>query len=518
LDFDDLIMVTVSLLKLFPSVLEAYQERFKYILVDEYQDTNYAQYELVRTLAGKYRNLCVVGDEDQSIYKFRGADIRNILEFEADYPDCNVVKLEQNYRSTKNILNAANQVMQNNRTRKPKVLWTENEHGDPIIRYQGENEHEEATFVVNEIEQLVERGAYYKDCAVFYRTNAQSRVVEEMFLRYGVPYRIIGGLKFYDRAEIKDVLAYLRVLSNPYDAVSLKRIINVPRRGLGDTTIAKIDSFALRNNIGFYEAISRLHEIHTLSTAAVKNLKKFVAVLDELLGIKEKETVESLTRAMLDATGYLALYESEGTIEATNRAENVKELLGVIKEYEDSRDECSLDEFIEEISLVSDIDNFDDEQDTVTLMTVHNAKGLEFNNVFIVGLEEGVFPHIRSMTDPSEIEEERRLFYVGVTRAMQKLHLCNAWSRNLWGSLNYNSPSRFLSEIPPELMQNSEKVDAKAIPQSQIGEFETGDRVYHQKFGTGRIMSVKEPDQVTVFFAGEGEKTLLLKFAPLEKR
>jgi DNA helicase-2/ATP-dependent DNA helicase PcrA len=517
MDFDDLIMVTVNLLKLFPSVLEAYQDRFKYILIDEYQDTNFAQYELVRTLAGKHRNLCVVGDEDQSIYKFRGADIRNILEFEADYPDCSVIKLEQNYRSTKNILNAANQVMQNNRTRKPKALWTENEHGDPIVRYQGENEHEEATFVVNEIEQLVKRGAYYKDCAVFYRTNAQSRVVEEMFLRYGVPYRIVGGLKFYDRAEIKDVLAYLRVLSNPHDAVSFKRIINVPRRGLGDTSIAKIDAFALQNNISFYDAVTRMDEIHSLSSAAVKNLKKFMAMMDELQSLKEKETVDCLTRAMLEMTGYLAGYEAEGTTDASNRAENVKEFLGVAKEFVDTRDEPTLDEFLEEISLVSDIDNYDNDQDSVTLMTVHNAKGLEFNNVFIVGLEEGVFPHARSLTDPSEVEEERRLFYVGVTRAMQKLHLCNAWSRNLWGGTNYNSPSRFLSEIPSELLENAEQIDAQGKLPSQIGEFSAGDQVYHEKFGNGRVISVKSADQLSVYFAGEGEKTLLLKFAPLQK-
>ncbi|MBI4733761.1 MAG: DNA helicase PcrA [Rubrobacteridae bacterium] len=518
MDFDDLIMVTVNLLKLFPSVLEAYHERFKYILIDEYQDTNYAQYELVRTLASKNKNICVVGDEDQSIYRFRGADIRNILEFEADYPDCNVIKLEQNYRSTKNILSAANYVMQNNRTRKPKALWTENEHGDPIIRYQGENEHEEATFIVNEIEQLVKRGAYYKDCAVFYRTNAQSRVIEEMFLRYGVPYRIIGGLKFYDRAEIKDVLAYLRVLSNPHDAVSFKRIINVPRRGLGDTSIAKIDSFATQNDISFYDALNRIDEIHALSTAAVKNLKKFMVMFDELLAQKDKESIGELTNTLLEETGYLALYENEGTTEAMNRAENIKELLGVVKEFEDSRDDCLLDGFLEEISLVADIDNFDEEQDTVTLMTVHNAKGLEFNNVFIVGLEEGVFPHIRSMTDPAEIEEERRLFYVGVTRAMQKLHLCNAWSRNLWGGVNYNSPSRFLSEIPPELLENAEQIDTKAKLPSQIGEFSPGDQVYHKKFGSGKVLSVASAEQVTVFFDGEGEKILLLKYAPLEKR
>ncbi|HEY3373538.1 MAG TPA: DNA helicase PcrA [Candidatus Aquicultor sp.] len=518
MDFDDLIMNAVSLFKLFPSVRETYQEKFQYILIDEYQDTNLAQYELVRTLAGKHRNLCVVGDEDQSIYKFRGADIRNILEFENDYPDANVIKLEQNYRSTKTILKAANFVMQNNRTRKPKALWTENEEGELIVRSQSENEHEEATFVATEIEQMVKTGTKYRDMAVFYRTNAQSRVLEEIFLRFGVPYRIIGGLKFYDRAEIKDILAYLRVLYNPLDAVSFKRIINVPKRGLGDTTIAKIDAFALRNNVSFYDALVKVDEIHDLSTAATKNIKKFLVLLDELQGIKEKETLENITKALLDLTGYLASYEAEGTIEAQGKAENVREFLGVIKEFEDSRDETSLDEFLEEISLIADIDNYDDEQNSVTLMTVHNAKGLEFNVVFIVGLEEGIFPHIRSMTEPAELEEERRLFYVGVTRAMKQLYLCNAWSRNLWGGVNYNSPSRFINEIPADLMTSGEQVDTKALPPSEIGEFVAGDTVYHKKFGEGRVLSVKGPDQVSVLFAVEGEKTLLLKYAPLEKR
>jgi DNA helicase-2/ATP-dependent DNA helicase PcrA len=517
-DFDDLIMVTVNLFELFPSVLEAYQEKFKYVLVDEYQDTNLAQYELVKILAGKHRNLCVVGDDDQSIYRFRGADIRNILEFERDYPDSRVVKLEQNYRSTKTILSAANSVMQNNRARKPKALWTENEAGELITRYQGENEHEEATFVASEIEGLVKAGRQYKECAVFYRTNAQSRVLEEIFLRYGVPYKIVGGLKFYDRAEIKDVLAYLRVLSNPQDTVSLKRIINVPKRSIGDTSVAKIDAHALKKNVVFSEALKDVDEIGALSAGAKKNIKKFLALIDELLALKEKETLENLVRAMLDMTGYLTAYEDEGTMEAQNRAENVKEFIGVIKEFEDTRAESGLDAFLEEVALIADIDNLDDENNAVTMMTVHNAKGLEFNVVFIVGMEDGVFPHIRSMTDTTELEEERRLFYVGITRAMQKLYLCNAWSRNLWGGLNYNSVSRFLQEIPPELTDDAVKVDTQAKPPSQIGSFKVGDNVFHQKFGVGWVVSIKGAEQVTVFFEAEGEKTLLLSYAPLEKR
>lgn len=517
-DFDDLIMVTVNLFQLFPSVLETYQEKFKYILIDEYQDTNLAQYELVRTLAGKHRNLCVVGDEDQSIYKFRGADIRNILEFERDYPDCKVIKLEQNYRSTKTILNAANYVMQNNRSRKPKALWTENGEGELITRYQGENEHEEATFVAGEIERMVKAGKQHKEFAVFYRTNAQSRVLEEIFLRYGVPYRIIGGLRFYERAEIKDIIAYLRVLSNPQDTVSLKRIINVPRRGLGDTTIAKVDAYSLKHNINFSQALNNVDDINQLSSAAVKNIKKFLFLLDELQQIKEKETLENLTKALLDATGYLAMYEAEGTMEAEGRAENVREFIGVIKEFEESRVSCTLDEFLEEIALIADIDSYDDDSNAVTMMTLHNAKGLEFNIVFIVGMEDGIFPHIRSMTETSELEEERRLFYVGITRAMQNLYLCNAWSRNLWGGVNYNSPSRFLHEIPADLIKSAEQVDVKAKPPSEIGAFNIGDNVFHKKFGEGRVVGVKGADQVTVFFALEGEKTLLLNYAPLEKR
>ncbi|MDI6816581.1 MAG: DNA helicase PcrA [Actinomycetota bacterium] len=517
-DFDDLIMVTVNLFELFPSVLEAYQEKFKYILVDEYQDTNLAQYELVKILAGKHRNLCVVGDDCQAIYGFRGADIRNILEFERDYPDSRVVKLEQNYRSTKTILSAANSVMQNNRARKPKALWTENEAGDLITRYQGENEHEEATFVASEIEGLVKAGRHYKECAVFYRTNAQSRVLEEIFLRYGVPYKIVGGLKFYDRAEIKDVLAYLRVLSNPQDTVSLKRIINVPKRSIGDTSVAKVDAHALKKNIVFSEALKDVDEIGALSAGAKKNIKKFLVLIDELLALKEKETLENLVRAMLDMTGYLTAYEDEGTMEALSRAENVKEFIGVIKEFENTHVESSLDAFLEEVALIADIDNLDDENNAVTMMTVHNAKGLEFNVVFIVGMEDGVFPHIRSMTDTVELEEERRLFYVGITRAMQKLYLCNAWSRNLWGGLNYNSVSRFLHEIPPELTDDAVKVDTQAKPPSQIGAFIIGDNVFHQKFGVGRVVSVKSEEQLTVFFEAEGEKTLLLSYAPLEKR
>lgn len=518
LDFDDLIMLTVNLFELYPSVLETYQEKFLYVLIDEYQDTNAAQYELVKILASKHRNLCVVGDEDQSIYKFRGADIRNILEFEVDYPESKIVKLEQNYRSTKTILSAANHVMQNNRSRKPKLLWTENDNGDLIVRYQGDNEHEEAVFVASEIEKEVKAGGQYKNFAVFYRTNAQSRVLEEIFLRYGVPYKIIGGLKFYERAEIKDVLAYLRVLSNPHDAVSLKRIINTPKRSIGDTTIAKVNAYALRNNISFFEALQMVDDINALSSAANKNIKKFMALIEELRSAKENATLEGLAQSLLDLTGYLAMHENEGTIEAETRAENVKEFIGVIKEFEQSRETCSLSEFLEEISLITDIDSYDDDHNAVTLMTVHNAKGLEFDTVFIAGMEEGVFPHIRSMTDMSEIEEERRLFYVGITRAMRKLYLCNALSRNLWGGVSYNSPSRFLREIPLNLMADEEQIDVMAKLPSEIGTFSVGDNVYHKVFGEGRVTSVKSSEQLSVLFKVEGEKTLLLKFAPLKKR
>ena len=396
LDFDDLIMVTVSILSAFPSVLEAYQQRFKHILVDEYQDTNQAQYKLVKMLAAKSGNVCVVGDDDQSIYGFRGADIRNILNFERDYPDATIVKLEQNYRSTKTILEVANSVVARNQGRKPKALWTTNDDGEMVVRFEADNEQVEAAFVATEIEELVEEGWKYGDVAVFYRTNAQSRVLEEAFLRCGVPYRVIGGLRFYERQEIKDILAYLRAIVNPSDSLSIKRVLNVPKRGLGKAAVAWIDAFSSREGIDLAQAIARADEIPQLTPAARKAALSFAGMLTELRELSRDAGLEGTLRALIDRTGYLDMLEAEGTVEAESRAENVKELISVVQEFERD-DKKSLEEFLAEVSLVSDIDELADNEDAVTLMTVHNAKGLEFPIVFIVGMEEGVFPHVRAI-------------------------------------------------------------------------------------------------------------------------
>ncbi|MEW6189015.1 MAG: DNA helicase PcrA [Actinomycetota bacterium] len=537
LDFDDLIMVTVSLFTLFPLVLEKYQNKFQYILIDEYQDTNHAQYRLVNLLAAKHRNLCVVGDDDQSIYGWRGADFRNILRFEEDYPDANVVTLEQNYRSTQTILEAANYVIRNNRGRKSKTLWTTNAKGEAISRYQAENEHDEAAYVAMEIERLREiEGRNYQDFAVFYRTNAQSRVFEEVFMRCGLPYKIVGGLRFYERQEIKDVLAYLRVICDPEDTIGLKRIINVPKRGIGKMTLSALDQIAQRESISFFEALKKAQENHLLSTAAKKAVARFLNMLEKLMADlahreagSEEESIAKFTEKVLDKTGYIAALEEERTVEAQGRIDNIRELLTVMKEFEESHPNPSLDQFLDQISLLTDIDTYEESEEAVTLMTLHNAKGLEFPVVFMVGMEDGVFPHIRSMTVSEELEEERRLCYVGVTRAKERLYLTHAWSRSLWGGPSYNIPSRFLKEIPEELTYLAEQVEAvptgepahRTGRQVKIPEkkyvFSVGDEVIHKKFGRGKVVAVKGADQITVFFPTEGEKTLLVEYAPLEK-
>lgn len=515
LDFDDLIMVTVNLLELFPSVLRAYRDRFKYVLVDEYQDTNQAQYRLIELLAGEHRNLCVVGDDSQSIYKFRGADIRNILGFEESYPDAKVIKLEQNYRSTKTILEAANHIVAHNKSRKPKRLWTDNGAGDPIVRFEGETEHDEATFVVTEIESLVKDGFDYDRMAVFYRTNAQSRVFEDVLLRYGVPYRIVGGFRFYERSEIKDMLAYLRAIVNPADSVSIKRIINVPKRGLGKAALAWIDAFAAKEGVDFGTALSRVEEIAQLTPQALKGVRAYVSLMDEMRDRAQSEGLEDLMRALVERTGYVAALEAERTIEAESRAENVKELISVMQEAE-REGAKTLDEFLAEVSLVSDVDELTEEERAVTLMTLHNAKGLEFPVVFMAGMEDGIFPHMRSMTDASELEEERRLCYVGVTRARERLYMTNAQSRNMWGSTSWNMPSRFLREIPEELtVRPARRINSKAKVNVN-NDYSVGDTVRHATFGEGLVVGSNGADQLTVRFP-VGEKTLLISFAPLEK-
>ncbi|MFQ5947580.1 MAG: ATP-dependent helicase, partial [Acidimicrobiia bacterium] len=469
MDFDDLLMVTVELLGAFPEVLEHYQDRFRYVMVDEYQDTNHSQYVLVKLLGQKRRNVCVVGDSDQSIYAFRGADVRNILEFERDYEDARIIVLDRNYRSTQTILDAANAVIANNPGRKPKHLWTDLGVGEPVVVYEAEDEHDEAAFIAEQLATHEDAGGRPADVAVFYRTHAQSRVIEEIFVRYGVPYQVIGGPKFYDRREVKDVLAYLRALVNPDDQVALKRIINVPKRGIGGTSLGHLERSAEVEE-SFWAALQKADDNLRLSARAKSQIKEFLALMG-VLRERVDDGPRAAVEAVLEETGYLAEIEAEGTIEALGRVENLKELISVAAEFEEtgpallledeSWDEAEggrkLELFLESISLVSDVDELDEESGAVTLMTLHNAKGLEYQVIFIAGLEDGVFPHVRSLGDPEELEEERRLCYVGITRAQQRLYLTLAASRNLWGGTNFNSASRFLNEIPDGLTISAQR-------------------------------------------------------------
>ena len=541
MDFDDLLMITCELFAAFPDVLEHYQERFQYVHVDEYQDTNRAQYTLINQLGALHRNLCVVGDGDQSIYKFRGADIRNILDFEKDYPDARVVVLDQNYRSTETILDAANSVISNNGQRKPKRLWTDLGKGVPIVRYEAQDEHDEAAFIADEIASLEADGVAASDVAVFYRTNAQSRVVEEILVRYGVPYNIVGSVRFYERREIKDIVAYLRVLSNPDEPISVKRVINVPKRGIGDTSIGHIDRFAEGQGISFFEALRRVDEIGALSSRAANAVRDFLSVVDLLLE-RALDGPAAAVNAVLHETGYLASVESEKTIEAMGRSENLRELISGAEEFETSSDGTLIDGeewdemdglrrlelFLESVSLVADTDDLEDNVQKATLMTLHNAKGLEFPVVFIVGMEDGVFPHMRSLGDPDELEEERRLAYVGLTRAEQRLYLTSAWSRMLFGATSYNPPSRFLKEIPEGLIESAAKrvrdpqKESISGPRTTVSgsEIKVGDRVRHDKWGIGLVSQViGEGDraEADVHFEHEGSKRLLLAWAPLTK-
>ncbi|RJQ33294.1 MAG: DNA helicase PcrA [Actinobacteria bacterium] len=513
-DFDDLIMLTVNLFELDKGLLDGYQHKFSYILVDEYQDTNHAQYRLVNLLAFGHRNLCVVGDEDQSIYKWRGADIRNILDFEKDYKETKLIKLEQNYRSTQNILSAANLVISNNSQRKEKNLWTDNHQGEQIFLYQAGDEHEEAAFVATEVDRLAKEGVSSNQMAVFYRVNAQSRVLEEVFLRYGLPYKIVGGVKFYERAEIKDILAYLRVLVNPDDTISLKRIINKPARGIGKTTVEAIEKHALSQKINFHQALLQVAEIKSIAPGTKKKISDFLELIEELKNIKCANLADKVERIALK-TGYIGSLKEEKTLEAEGRLDNIKEFVSVVQEFCSRNPKGELTDFLEEISLITDIDNFDEKEKAVTFMTLHNAKGLEFPVVFMTGMEEGLFPHFRCLGDSHELEEERRLCYVGMTRAMQKLYLSHAFSRRQFGSTNYNIRSRFLSEVPEELLFPLEKKEAPTYLSKEI--YELGDKVVHQKFGRGIIKEIQEPDKLVVVFSGGQEKTLLLGFAPLEK-
>ena len=534
MDFDDLLMLTVDLFRLHPEVLRRYQDRFEYVLVDEYQDTNHAQYVLVRLLTDTHHNLCVVGDGDQSIYRFRGADIRNINEFEKDFPDAQIVMLEQNYRSTETILQAANTVIANNPNRKPKRLWTEFGHGDKIVSYEAEDEHDEAGFVADAVADLRAQGRNARDIAVFYRTNAQSRVLEETFVNHQQPYQVVGGIKYYDRREVKDVLAYLRVIANPDDTVGVKRIVNVPKRAIGTTSVAHVDRYAEDKKLSFMGSLRDATENVRLSARAQKSMLEFVGLIDHLTFLAEQGPTAGL-EAILSETGYLDMIRSERSIEAMGREENLRELVSAAGDFEENgpvsygRDEwAALDGlrktelFLESISLVTDVDSYDDSE-VVTLMTLHNAKGLEFPVVFIVGMEDGVFPHMRSLGDPAELEEERRLCYVGITRAMERLFLSRAWSRNMFGSNNYNPPSRFLKELPDNLVESARKRKRRskfdtstARPTIKAAELEVGDRVRHTKWGEGTIRRVIGVEAV-VNFDGLGVKHLHLELAPLEK-
>jgi DNA helicase II / ATP-dependent DNA helicase PcrA len=545
LDFDDLIMTTVTLLQLFPDVAEHYRRRFRHVLVDEYQDTNHAQYVLVKELVGSGEGrseLCVVGDADQSIYAFRGATIRNILQFEADYPDATVVLLEQNYRSTQTILSAANAVIAKNPDRKPKRLWSDAGPGEQIVGYIAENEHDEAAWVAGEIDRLADEHSIRPcDVAIFYRTNAQSRVFEDVFIRVGMPYKVVGGVRFYERREVRDALAYLRVLVNPTDTVSLRRIVNVPKRGIGDRAEACLDAYAERERTTFWEALRHCEDVPGLATRSLNAVQQFVTLVEELMAVAVADSSPAdVLEAVLDKTRYVAELQSSGDPQDEGRVENLEELVSVAREFEEARPDGTLADFLEQVALVADADEVPDGDESggvVTLMTLHTAKGLEFPVVFLTGVEDGVFPHMRTLGDPKELEEERRLAYVGITRAEQRLYLSRALVRSAWGSPSYNPASRFLEDIPAELVswggateRSASQVAAdKAIRRGRVAgpglrpilNLSPGDRVSHDSFGLGRVVAVRgaaEQAEAEVDFGSDvGTKRLLLRYAPLAK-
>ncbi len=552
LDFDDLLVKTVDLFQSCPDVLEYYQNRFRYIMVDEYQDTNTVQFKFISTLARQYRNLCVVGDDDQSIYKFRGANIRNILDFEKVFPDAKVVKLEQNYRSTQNILNAANGVIANNRGRKEKALWTENEQGEPILFQQFQNGYEEAEYVSGEISKKVRKGeAEYQDFAVLYRTNAQSRLFEEKFLYANIPYKIVGGVNFYSRKEIKDILAYLKTIDNGKDDLAVRRIINVPKRGIGNVTLAKVQAYADSRDISFFEALEEAGEIPGLGKAALK-IQPFVHLIHEMRLSLADMSMQDLIQAILDKTGYAEDLKHEDTDESEARLENIDEFINKAVTYEEGAEEPNLSGFLEEVALVADIDSVEDGDNRVLLMTLHSAKGLEFPYVYLAGMEDGLFPSYMSIAadDPTEeIEEERRLCYVGITRAMKELTITCARCRMVRGETQYNNVSRFVREIPsellarksvmprepkkPEVPQNTSYQKAKEafrtktfdpqqfkVVKADKLDYTVGDQVSHVKFGKGTVLEITEGGrdyEVKVDFERFGVKKMFASFAKLKK-
>ncbi|OGO43609.1 MAG: AAA family ATPase [Chloroflexi bacterium RBG_16_60_22] len=537
LDFDDLLMKTVQLFRQHPDVLQRYQERYLHVQVDEFQDTNLVQYELVKQIAAKYRNVCVVGDPDQSIYSWRSADLRNILNFEKDYPDAKVVLLEQNYRSTGKILEAASHVIAAARHRKPKDLWTENEPGQPPCVIETYTEQEEAQFVVGEIDRLVSGGEVTGgDCAVMYRTNAQSRVLEEAFIRYGMPYKLVAGTRFYERREVKDIIAYLRLVQNPYDAVSLRRVINVPQRGIGQRSLDELGQWASSRGVPEYRALQLIAESRDsadfpFSPRTVKALAGFAAMVGDLAERRREASMLELFDLVVERSGYRQYLA--GLVDGEERWENILELRGVAQENRDLPPGEGLTALLEKVALVSDVDELEEKPDTVTLITLHQAKGLEFPVVFIVGMEDGILPHFKSIDDPEQLEEERRLCYVGITRARQRVYLVRAFRRHLMGSSAVNRPSRFLQDIPRHLVASSsvwEGEDSWSTPSSVeerkaaggVGSaaFKPGDHVLHEQFGEGVVVSyrvVKNDAEVVVAFDGAGVKRLLLSFAKIEK-
>jgi DNA helicase-2/ATP-dependent DNA helicase PcrA len=554
LDFDDIIMTTVHLLQAFPDVREHYQRRFRHVLVDEYQDTNHAQYTLVRELVGtgdEAAELCVVGDADQSIYAFRGATIRNILQFEEDYPTATTILLEQNYRSTQTILSAANAVIERNTSRRPKNLWTEAGAGPVITGYVADTEHDEAQYVAEEIDRLSDAGeAKPSDVAVFYRTNAQSRVFEEIFIRVGLPYKVVGGVRFYERKEVRDVLAYLRVLANPEDSVPLRRILNVPKRGIGERAEAMIDALSLREKITFPQALRRVDEAYGMAARSVNAVRRFNELMEELRTIVESGAgPATVLEAVLEQTGYLAELQASTDPQDETRIENLQELAAVALEFEQEQPEGVLSDFLEQVALVADSDQIPDEEEgggVITLMTLHTAKGLEFPVVFLTGMEDGVFPHMRALGQAKELEEERRLAYVGITRARERLYVTRSAMRSAWGQPSYNPPSRFLEEIPDKLIEwkrtggsapsasaASAALSAgrggKAGPsgfatrrakERQVVSLAVGDRVTHDSFGLGTVVAVRgsgDNAEATVDFGDDKPKRLLLRYAPVEK-
>ena len=543
LDFDDLLLVAVKLLQSNEAVLDKYSKRFRYVMIDEYQDTNHAQYLLAKLLASHWKNIAVVGDADQSIYAWRGADIQNILDFEKDYPNCTSIKLEQNYRSTKIILDAANAVIENNEGRPKKNLWTDKTEGAKIQHFTAQSEHEEAAFIGDTIAKKHDiHGVPYGDMAILYRTNAQSRVLEEALIKRALPYTMVGGTKFYDRKEIKDVLAYLRVLYNPFDDLSLLRIINVPKRSIGATTVAKLQDYARANGSSLFITLTQLHLVDTIKGKTKEKLEEFGILIFTLVAEMEDKTVLDILESILDRTGYLAQLEESTDPQDQARAENIGELLSVAKDFQDTNPNGTVEDFLEQVALVNDVDSFEQEESKVTLMTLHAAKGLEFPIVFLGGLEEGLFPHSRTLMNPEEIEEERRLAYVGITRAEKELYISNATTRTVFGRTSSYLPSRFIDEIPEELVDGlrakrkvpddikrhvpqhmsvtSRPVTKPIVRNEVIADWKVGDTAIHSKWGNGKVINVAGEGagmKLTIEFPTQGVRVVMAKFAPVKK-